>query len=267
LIDPYTVLGLPRGASEDEAKTAFRNLAKTCHPDLHPNDAEAERKFKEINAAYEAIRNPQPQPTFQHFRFEDFPFASGTPFEEMFSNLRGYTRQQRNNDLHMECRLTLEEAFVGKELEITPQVNRTLRVRIPPGIEDGTNLHIAQAGDHSNKVLRPGDLYLLIRVLPHASLRRFGRNLLTVVPVTAFDVLLGKEIEVVGIDGKTMRVGIPADFDSTRKMRLAGQGMQDGGGRGDLLIELFIVFPKLNDEQRALLGQAAEVARDDRTNQ
>ena len=258
-MDPYTVLGLQHGASEEDAKMAFRNLAKTCHPDLHPNNAEAERRFKEINTAYEMIKNPQPEPMFQTFQFHDFPFPGGTPFDDMFTNLRGFTRQQRNNDFHMEYRLTLEEAFLGKEIELTPQPMRSIKVRIPPGVEDGTNLRIAQAGDHSNKMLRPGDLYVLIRVLPHSSLRRFGRNLLNVVPVTAFDVLLGKEIEVIGIDGKTMRVAIPSEFDTTRKLRLAGQGMPDNMGRGDLLIELFIVFPKLSDELRILLEQASAV--------
>lgn len=266
-MDPYAVLGLQRGASEEDVKNTFRKLAKTCHPDLHPNDPEAERRFKEINAAYDAIRNPQPEPQFQfhNFHFDGANFH-GNPFDDLFANLRGYTRQTRNNDLHMECRLTLEEVFQGKEVDITvPSQNnpRTIKVRIPPGIEDGTNLRIAGAGDHSNKTIRAGDLYLLIRLLPHASLRRAGRNLTTIVPVSVFEVLLGKEIEVEGIDGKTMRIAIPPGFDTSRRMRLAGQGMQDNAGRGDLLIELFIIFEELNDEQRILIEQAAEKASRD----
>lgn len=265
-MDPYTVLGIQRGASDDDVKNAFRKLAKTCHPDLHPNNPEAEARFKEINAAYDAIRNPQPDPMFP---FEHSSFA-GSPFEDLFANLRGFTRQQRNNDIHMECRLTLEEAFTGKELDVTvPSANnpRTLKVRVPPGVDDGMSLRIAQAGDHSNKVLRPGDLYLIIRILPHASLARVGRNLTTMVPVTAFDVLLGKEIDVTGIDGKTMRIAVPAGFDTSRKLRLAGQGMQDAAGRGDLLIDLFIMFNELSEEQRALVQQAAEMATRDRKQQ
>lgn len=267
-MDPFSVLGLQRGASDEEVKNAFRKLAKTCHPDLHPNNAEAEAKFKEINAAYDAIRNPQPDPVF-HNPF-DHPHFAGSPFEDLFANLRGFTRQQRNNDIHMECRLTLEEAFTGKELDVTvPVANnpRTLKVRIPPGVQDGVSLRIAQAGDHSNKVLRPGDLFLIVRVMPHGSLMRVGNNLTTMVPVTAFDVMLGKEIEVVGIDGKTMRIAIPAGFDTTRKLRLAGQGMQDNAGRGDLLIDLFIMFNELSEEQRALVQQAAEMATRDRQQQ
>lgn len=261
-MDPYAVLGIPRDASEEDAKAAYRQLAKTCHPDLHPNDPQAERKFKELSAAYDAIRNPQPDP-FQphvhtwHFRSEGFPFGN-SPFDDLFANLHGYTRQQRNIDLHHEVRLTLEEAFHGKEIEITLPTARTIKVRVPPGIEDGVSLRVAQAGDHSNNALRPGDLFLLIRIAPHKTLLRAGRNLTAIVPVTAFDVLLGKEIEVIGIDGRALRVAIPANFDTSRKMRLAGQGMPDISGRGDLLIELFVTFPLLTDEQRQLVQRAAE---------
>jgi curved DNA-binding protein len=261
-MDPYAVLGVSRGASEDEAKNAFRRLAKTCHPDLHPNNPAAERRFKEINAAYEAIRNPQPEPVFQTppFHFDDMPFG----FEDMFANLRGFSRQPRNHDLHLECRISLEDAFHGKEFDLTvpsPSNPRTLKLRIPPGIDDGTSLRIAQAGDHTHRGLRPGDLYVLVRILPHPTLNRVGRNLITVMPVTAFDVLLGKEIEVVGIDGKTIRVAIPAGFDTSRKLRLSGQGMPDPSGRGDLLIELFVVFEQLNEAQRALVEQAIAAAK------
>jgi|SRR5882672_2104167 len=253
-MDPYAVLGLQRGASEEEAKNAFRRLAKTCHPDLNPNNAAAERRFKEINAAYEAIRNPQPEPIFHAAGFDDFPFPG---FEDMFSGLHGFNRQPRNNNIHLECRLTLEDAFHGKDFEVTVN-SRNLKVTIPAGIEDGTNLRVIGAGDHAIKAMRPGDLYVLVRILPHATLTRFGRNLMTVAPVSAFDVLLGKEIEVVGIDGKTMRIAIPGGFDTSRKLRLAGQGMVDAAGRGDLLIELFIIFDVLNEEQRGLIQQAVD---------
>lgn len=262
-MDPYAVLGLQHGASEEEAKKAFHALAKTCHPDLHPDDPDAERRFKEINAAYDAIRNPQPDPRMHsaQFRFDDFPFP-GSPFEDLFANLRGYTRQQqRNNDIQIECRLTLEDAFHGKELDVTvpvPNNPRTIKVRIPAGIDNGMQLKVAQAGDHSNKMLRPGDLYLIVRVLPHATLIRDGRNLRTVVPVSVFDVLLNKDVEVVDIEGKTMLVPIPPGFDTSRKLRLAGKGMQDANGRGDMLIELFIVFKELSHDQRVLIAQAAE---------
>ena len=260
MTDPYSVLGLSPGASEEAAKQAFRKLAKTCHPDLHPGDPAAEHRFKQINEAYDAIRNPQPESLHAtHFRFDDFPFEPQSPFEELFAHVRsGFGRPQRNRDIHMECRIQLQDAFHGKEIELNSPSHSRLKVKIPPGIEDGMSLRMAQAGDHSFKHLPPGDLFLIIRVLPHSNFLRTGRNLTTITPVSVFDVLLGKEIEVIGIDGHLLHVAIPTNFDTSRKLRLAGQGMPDGNGRGDLLIELFVMFPPLSDEQRALVEQIAK---------
>src|SRR5689334_3169071 len=123
-MNPYSVLGLQPGASEAEAKVAFRRLAKTCHPDLHPNDDQAEQRFKEISAAYEMICNPPPPQQF-HFHtgnFDDLHFGNSpfgnSPFDDLFANLRNYTRQQRNANVHMECRISLVDAFYGKEFEL-----------------------------------------------------------------------------------------------------------------------------------------------------
>jgi DnaJ-class molecular chaperone len=235
--DPYATLGLAFGATPEECKAAFRALAKTCHPDLHPNDPKAESRFKEINAAYDAITNPQPeaqQPQGNPWHF-NFNFNSGqSPFDDLFAQMRG----AQNVTIH-EVRISLEEAFRGKEITVQIAQGREMKVRIPQGVEDGMRL-VVQAQPPT----RAGDLHILIRVLPHARLGRMGPHLSIVVPVTAFDVLLGNEIEVIGIDGHTIRVAIPSGFDSTRKLRLAGQGMADAANmRGDLLVELFIQYP------------------------
>ena len=90
-------------------------------------------------------------------------------------------------------------------------------------------------------------------------------SLITTVPVTAFEVLLGKEIEVMGIEGRSFNVNIPSGFDSTRKLRLAGQGMPDPytSVRGDLLVDLFIQYPELSEEQRTLIEQAVAIPKVD----
>lgn len=269
MINPYQTLGVAHGASPEECKVAFRALAKTCHPDLHPNDAQAEARFKEINAAYDAITNPQPEPAFQQqqnpFNFHNFHFnfdpgRGQSPFEDLFANLRG---GQQRNDITFEVRLTLEDIFHGKDVTVqVPEQQkgagpRDLKVRIPPGIEDGMRLVIQQSVRQPGG--RAGDVHLLIRILPHARFTRQGLNLLTVLPVTAFDILLGNEIEVVDLDNHTIRVAIPSNFDSTRKLRLAGQGMADAQGhRGDLLVDLFVQYPALQEAQRDALRRLAE---------
>ena len=264
MTDPYAVLGLARGASLDEAKTAFRRLAKTCHPDTHPNDPQAEARFKDLNAAYEAIKNPQPeqpQGNWSNFSF-NFGGASpfgGNPFEDIFAQIN-----RSRQDMTFETVLTLEEAFAGKEVAIQlpyplPQQNaREIKVRVPSGVDDGMRLMVKGAGQPLGNG-RAGDLYLVIRVLPHNRFTRQGVHLITTVPVTAFDILLGREVEVVGIDGQTMRVAIPQNFDSTRKLRLAGQGMPDSRStRGDLLIDLFVQYPQVPSKHLEALATIAK---------
>lgn len=258
--DPYAVLGLSPGASPEEVKNAFRSLAKKHHPDLNPNDPNAKERFQEINAAYDAIVNPPSQPQMGGYTGWNFNFS---PFgDDIFNNIFGAGFRQRNSDLHFECRLTLEEAFTGRDVTLTihqPQGGSCdLTVKIPPGIEDGMKLRVPQAGDHSNPALRPGDLFIVVRVLPHSRFARSGRHLNLTLEVNAFDVWLNNEVEVNGIDGHQMRVAIPQNFDSQRKLRLAGQGMPDpaNNSRGDLLVELHIRFPELNDAQRNLVKQA-----------
>jgi curved DNA-binding protein len=266
MTDPYATLGVAFGASLDECKTAFRNEAKKCHPDLNPNNPAAEARFKEINAAYDAITNPQPeqqQPDFNShnpffgFNFTNFTAGGRSPFDDLFAHMRG---GQRAATMH-EARISLEEAFYGKEIIVRIQNPppdggmRELKVMVPPGVEDGMRL-VVQHGNHHSEVL-----HILIRVQPHPRLTRQGPNLSTIVAVTAFDVLLGNEVEVVGIDGHSMRVAIPANFDSTRKLRLAGQGMADAhGNRGSLLVELFIQYPTVPQDQIESLRNIADAS-------
>lgn len=268
-MNPYATLGVAPGASEQEVKDAFRKLAKTCHPDLHPNDPKAEQRFKEINAAYDAIRNPQPEP--QNFSpnfswhvhtgspFGNSPFGPDSPFEDLFSQVFG---RQRNSDTFLELTLTLEEAFHGKEITLSVPPNkptRTIKVKINPGVAHGMRVRVPGAGHQSHAGINPGDLYLVINIAHHERFSRQGTTLHLTVPVSVFDVLLCRDIEVVGIDGQNLRLSIPPRYDA-RKLRLAGHGMPDPhhGARGDLVVDLFVQYPALNEEQQSLIRQAAK---------
>jgi|ERR1035437_1946976 curved DNA-binding protein len=267
MIDPYSILGLQRDASEEDAKQAFRKLAKTCHPDLHPNDPNAEKRFKEINEAYDRICKGDTQEQV-HVRTGNFGdiFGNGgfNPFEHIFGEMH-----RRNQDVHLECRMTLEEAFAGKELSINvPGVNhssRTVKANIPQGAMHGMRFSVPKGGTQTIPTSPPGDLYINIRILPHERFVRENNDLITMIPVTIFDILLGKDVSVMNIEGRSLNVSIPPGFDSSRKLRLAGQGMSDprfpanpSVPRGDLLVDLFVQYPLLNDEQRELIKQASE---------
>jgi curved DNA-binding protein len=263
LKDPYSILGLPRTASVEDAKKAFKTIAKTCHPDLFPNDPTAETRFKEINAAYDAIEHPEPVNPFAGaagFPPGGFPFTGGGGagiFDDIFAQFH----RSRNNDYQFQCQMTLEEAFTGKDIEIgvpTPAGGTSkLQVKIPPGVDHGMRLCVQQGGDHSNQSARPGDLYITVIVVPHQQFTRHGTTLKVTFPVSAIDVLLQRPITVRGIDGQTIKATIPPNWDTARSLRIAGQGMPVNSGRGDLLIDLLVQFPTLNAQQQANLSRMA----------
>lgn len=252
--NPYVTLGIPQGASVDDAKQAFKRLARECHPDLFPNDPGKEARFKDINNAYDAIENPEKVQSAQFGHpHAGFHFSAGNVFDELFANLH----RARNNHLQASCQLTLEEAFTGKTVDIQGIAgNRPpLQVKIPPGVTHGMQLVVQQAGENNISSQRPGDLYIQILVLPHARFVREGSNLHTAVPVSALEVLKQTPIETIGIDGQALRASIPAGYDTGMRLRLAGQGMPDRSGRGDLLVELKISFPVLTSDQRQTIEQ------------
>lgn len=251
--DPYSVLGLQRGASVDEAKSAFKRLAKECHPDLFPNDPAKEARFKEINSAFDAIENPERvQPGQFHPGQAGFHFTSGNIFDDLFANLH----RARNNNLQAACQLTLEEAFTGKTVDIQGLPgNRPLQVQIPPGVIHGMQIIVQQAGENTINNQRPGDLYIQILIVPHPRFVRDGNHLHTAVTVSALDVLKQLPINTIGIDGQALQTTVPSGFDTGQKLRFAGQGMSDRTGRGDLFVELKISFPTLTADQRQIIEQ------------
>jgi curved DNA-binding protein len=256
-MDPYSILGLSPTATEEEAKVAFRNLAKTCHPDLHPNDPDAERRFKEINTAYDMICKGTERIDTIQFRTGDFDnmFFNAGPLGDIFHEFR-----RRNNDTSITIRMTLEESFHGKEYTISvlrPGITKPVTVAVPPGVMNGMRVQVPGGGNQPNATQPPGDLYVNIRLLPHDRFRRDHHDLVMMVPVSVFDVLLKKDIEVVNIEGRTLSVNL----SGSRTLRLAGQGMPDPLNptfRGDLLVELFVLYPELTADQIDLIRQASE---------
>jgi len=136
--DYYETLGLARGASEQDIKSAFRRLAKDCHPDRNATDKNAEQKFKELNEAYEVLKDPQKRAAFDQFghaAFDgsgrsqgqgfgpDFASSMSDIFDDLFGEFmgggrRGGKRQNRGGDLRYNLEITLEDAYHGKNAQI-----------------------------------------------------------------------------------------------------------------------------------------------------
>jgi DnaJ-class molecular chaperone len=294
--DYYSVLGVRHDASDKEIKQTYRRLARQYHPDVNPGDASAEQKFKEISEAYTVLSNPDSRKKYDRFGHQAFAsgfdpaFARGTgfaggqhgnvrdffggrgPFDglnSLFEELWGGGRQHAQpgavpgQDLEHTVELSFEEAVRGTTAPV--QIMRRnggaerLQVKIPPGVDTGSKVRVAGKGEAGRHDGPSGDLYIVMRVRPHAYFTRQGHDILCEVPVTLSEALLGARIDVPTIDGK-ITMTLPAGTQNGRRFRLRGKGVPalQGGMRGDHYITVQVVLPdKLDAQSRALLEEFA----------
>ena len=141
---------------------------------------------------------------------------------------------------------------------------RSVKVRIPAGVENGQRIRVKGRGAPGQGMAPPGDLYVVVQVAPHAVFGRSGRNLTITVPVTFPEAALGTTITVPTLDGK-VTLKVPPGTQSGRVLRVRGRGVSGGSGRngakpGDLLVKVEVIVPtELSDEQRAVVESLAEV--------
>jgi len=297
--DYYEVLGVKRGASDDEIKKAYRKLARKFHPDLNPGDKNAEGQFKQLQEAYDVLANaedrklydeygdnwravkagagvpppPGPEPRAGGFDFNDFDFGrfSSTGgsggfdiFEELFGGARGRGQPRgRGRDVEAELELSLEEAHRGGRRTLQMQgAEKTIDVNIPAGVRDGSTVRLAGQGGAGANGSEPGDLYLHIRLLPHPVFTVKGDDLEVELPLAPWEAVLGANVEAPTLDGK-VAVKIPAGARGGQRLRLRGQGLNKrSGGRGDEYARLKIVVPKeVSAEERRLYEELKRVSR------
>lgn len=283
--DPYQELGVPRTASADEIRRAFRKLAKQFHPDANPGNKSAEERFKRISAAFDIVGDEDKRKKFDAGEIDADgretmrgfsgagPFNQGgggfrsAEFEnidlsdilgEMFGGRGGGGRgggfggfpPQRGADVRARLDIDLEEAIRGSKRRITFSDGRTLDVTIPKGASDGQVLRLKGQGSPGRA--GPGDALIELSIRPHALYRREGDNLVMDLPVSAPDAILGGKVEAPTPDGP-VTLSIPAGSNSGSTLRLKGKGLANGKGvRGDLMARLVVTLPeKVDPELRA----------------
>jgi len=289
--DYYKLLGVERGASEDEIKKAYRKLARKYHPDVS-KEANAKEKFQEVSEAYETLRDKEKRAAYdslgsgfrqgQDFRpppdwFDRFGGGRAEDlrdidlsdlFESMgiFGRARGRAGGGRamqfpGEDYEVAVHLGLEEAARGAERELRLD-GREIRARIPRGAIDGQRLRLRGKGGPGVNGGPPGDLYLHIALDPHPLFRPSGHDLEIEVPVAAWEAALGAEIEVPTLEG-AVSMKIPAGAKGVQKFRIAGKGLPKpgaGGGAGDLYATLNIVAPAALSEREKKLYEELRAA-------
>jgi DnaJ-class molecular chaperone len=291
--DYYETLGVSRTASEEEIKKVYRKLARKYHPDLNPNNKQAEEHFKEVQEAYDVLGDQEkrakydqlgqnwksgsdftPPPNWQtdfdpseiFGRGQQGGFGRQSPggFSDFFEMLFGgrgagaQTARGSGEDAETELTLPLIDMHRGTTRTLTVHFGRTQKtidVRIPPGARNDSRIRIPGGGPGG------GDLYIRLKQDPDSIFRVKGDDTEIEVDISPWEAALGAAIQVPTLDGRA-DIRVPPAVTAGQKLRLRGQGLNiRGGGRGDHFVKLRVAVPKkLTPEEKRLFEELQKVS-------
>ena len=239
-MDPYSVLGVSRNASQEEVKKAYKKLAMKHHPDRGGDEA----KFKEISDAYERIINPQANNDFEYTP-GGFEFRRGGSVDDIFSDFFDFHNgraQRRSATVQVSIWITLEDVAQGGDRQISLQSNsgvQAVNITIPRGVLDNTQVRYPDIGPNGQ------DVIIIFRIRPHKQFQRIKSvDLQTEVDVDFWTLILGGMINVKTLLGKNMGLRIPAKTKPGTKMKMTGQGIQNTRQTGDLYVKINAKLPE-----------------------
>ncbi len=298
-IDYYSVLGVPKTASDDDIKKAYRKLARKHHPDLNPNDAEANKKFQHLNEANEVLSDPDKRKKYDQYgkdwqhaeQFEqarqqqqanrqqasgnagEYDFSDGfggAGFSDFFASMFGQeggtrSRQQatfKGQDYQAELHLNLRDAYTTHKQTLTVD-GKNIRITVPAGIENGQKIKLTGYGALGTNGGPNGDLYLTFVIADDSRFRRKGNDLYVDEAIDLYTALLGGEKIIDTFDGK-VKLTVPPETQNGAKVRLKGKGFpvyKQDGTFGDLYVQWQVILPKnLTDAQKDLIRQVAALS-------
>lgn len=294
-IDYYKILGLEKKATQEDVKKAYRKLARKYHPDLNPNDKEANKMFQQINEANEVLSDPEKRKKYDQYgenwkhadEFEKARQAQGQgqsaqwsntafggggeedAFSDFFQSLfgqgggRSRSRQTkfRGQDYNAELHLTLTEAYTTHKQTLTIN-GKNIRITIPAGVEDGQIIKLKGHGGPGVNGGPNGDLYITFVIENNTKFNREGNDLHTTVELDLYTALLGGDIVVDTLDGK-VKLKVKPETQNGTKIRVKGKGFpvyKQEGRFGDLFLTYEIKLPtNLTEKQKELLRQLANM--------
>ena len=296
-IDYYKILGIDKNATDAEIKKAFRKLARKYHPDLNPDNKEAEQKFKEINEANEVLSHPENRKKYDQYgenwkhseEYEkqrqqqsrgggpqaDFGgfggFSGGGDYSDFFESLfggrsargRGRSTQSKGEDYNAQLQLDLKEVYTTHKRTLTIN-GKNIRLTIPAGVENGQQIKIAGIGGEGLNGGPKGDLYITFTITNHTKFKLEKHNLYTTVDLDLYTAVLGGEITVDTFDGK-VKLKVASGTQNGTKVKLKGKGFpvyKKEGHFGDLYIEYQIIIPSnLSEKEKNLFEELAQLRK------
>ncbi len=288
-IDYYKVLGLDKNATAAEIKKAYRKLARKYHPDVNPNDKEAEKKFKEVNEANEVLSNKENRAKYDQYgkdwkHAEAFEQAnqqsrkqsyqrsysggrsgfSEDDFSDFFNSMFGggfgggsQNVQFRGQDFNAELQLPIEDVYESHKRTLTIN-GKNIRLTIPAGVKDGQIIKIKGYGGEGINGGPNGDLHIQFSIINNTKFKRDGDNLYTTVNLNLYKAILGGDMVVDTFKGK-VKLKVAPETQNGTQVKLKGKGFpkyKQDGKYGDLYITYNIEIPKnLSEKEKALFRE------------
>lgn len=291
--DPYSILGVPRNASEKDIKSAYRKLAKELHPDANKDNPKAADRFSQVTNAYDLLSDKDKRakfdrgeidgdgnPTMAGFGggfgnagqrgfggngFEGFS-SEGIDLGDLFGDIfgrgggpqgfgggaRGHARAApRGANVSYRLAVSFADAAKLSPQRITLSDGKTIDLKLPAGLDDGTQMRLAGKGEQGPG--GAGDAIVTIHIQPHPYFRRESDDVRLDLPITLDEAVNGAKVRAPTVDGAVM-LSVPAGSSSGKVLRLKGKGFtRKDGTRGDQFISLEIVLPESDADLAARL--------------
>jgi len=291
-VDYYKILGIDKTAAPKDIKSAYRKLARKYHPDLNPNDKDANKNFQQINEANEVLSDPEKRKKYDQYgkdwqhadefekqkqyqeqsgsRGSGFSGGQSGDFSDFFESMfggsaggsgRGRQAKYRGEDFNAELKLELIDAFTTQKQTLTVN-GAKIRITIPAGIENGQTIKIPGHGGPGINGGPNGDLYITFSIANHAKIKRSGDNLYTTVDLDLYTAVLGGEITIDTLSGQ-VKLKVAPETQNGSKVKLKGKGFpvyKNEGQFGDLYVTYHVIIPtNLTDKQKALFTELSKL--------
>ena len=255
MTDYYSILGVPRTATDDEIKQAYRRLASQHHPDKGGDT----QRFQEIQQAYATLSDSQQRQAYDDPRPNiniDFG-RGGFDFADIMSVFAqsGFGAHRRRNHLRLSLWIELEDVARGGPRTIslgTPEGTRMIEINIPRGIDDGDNVQYPGLGPNGS------DIVINFRVRPKSGWQRNGSQIMTEITVSIWDLLIGGSCTVTDLNGDVVSIVIPANTQPDTMLRVRGHGIPEKNSArlGDLIVKLKARLPSsVSTELKELISR------------